>query len=142
MGRILAIDYGRKRTGLAVSDPLRMIAGGLETVATAQLSAWLRHYLTLEEVECIIVGAPLLLDGSASETMTQYVLPFVRRLEKAYPAVQVTLVDERFTSKMAARAMVDGGMKKKDRRNKANTDKLSAVILLQGYLDGRTAGQM
>jgi putative Holliday junction resolvase len=135
MGRILAIDYGRKRTGLAVTDPQQIIASGLPTVATDQLNEWLRRYIATEPVERIIVGEPVHLDGSASETMTRYVAPFVNRLKKHFPEMEVVLVDERFTSKMAVRAMIDGGMKKKERRNKANIDKLSATILLQGYLE-------
>ncbi|MDR2038408.1 MAG: Holliday junction resolvase RuvX [Bacteroidales bacterium] len=135
MGRILAIDYGRKRTGLAVTDPLQIIAGGLETVSTEKILDWLAAYLSREQVDTIIVGCPTMLDGSVSDTMTQYVTPFINRLTKRFPHMKVVLVDERFTSKLAVRAMIEGGMKKKDRENKANVDKLSATILLQGYLD-------
>jgi putative Holliday junction resolvase len=135
LGRILAIDYGLKRTGLAVTDPLQIIAGGLETVATSRLLAWLQQYMEREPVERIIVGIPLHLDGSASDTMKRYVLPFVQRLKKDFPATDIVTADERFTSKMAVRAMVDGGMKKKDRGDRGNIDKLSATILLQGYLE-------
>ncbi|MDR2848157.1 MAG: Holliday junction resolvase RuvX [Bacteroidales bacterium] len=135
MGRILAIDYGRKRTGLAATDPLKMIACALETVPTAQLMDWLQLYLSREPVERIIVGEPLHLNGNVSDTMTQFVAPFVNRLRKSFPDKEITLVDERFTSKLAAMAMLEGGMKKKERQVKANMDKLSATILLQGYLE-------
>ncbi len=135
MGRIIAVDYGRKRTGLAVTDPLQMIAGGLETVAADQTVAWLERYTTKENVECIVVGCPTMLDGSESDTMIKYVLPFVNRLKKVFPNIRIDMFDERYTSKLAVRAMPEGGMKKKDRRNKANIDKISATILLQYYLE-------
>jgi putative Holliday junction resolvase len=135
LGRILAVDYGVKRTGLAVTDPLQIIAGSLETVETAQLSVWLKQYVGRELVERIIVGVPLHLDGSVSKTMKQHVLPFIQQLRKDFPEVDIVPVDERFTSKMAVRAMTEGGMKKKDRAVRGNVDKLSATILLQGYLE-------
>ena len=135
MARIIGIDYGRKRTGIAVTDPLQMIAGGLETVATDEVEVWLERYMTGETVERIVVGCPMMLDGSASDTMTRYVQPFVNRLKKKFPAILIDILDERFTSKLAVRAMIDGGMKKKYRRDKANIDKISATILLQGYLE-------
>ncbi|MDR0814930.1 MAG: Holliday junction resolvase RuvX [Bacteroidales bacterium] len=135
MERILAIDYGQKRTGIAVTDPLQMIASALETVPTAQLMDWLRQYMSREPVERIIVGEPVHLNGNVSDTMTQFVTPFVNRLRKSFPDKEVILVDERFTSKLAAMAMLEGGMKKKERQEKANLDKLSATILLQGYLE-------
>ena len=137
MGRIMAIDYGRKRTGVAVTDPLQTIAGGLETVATGEVFLWLERYIANEKVECIVIGSPTLLDGSDSETMTKYVVPFVNRLKNLFPDITIDMLDERFTSKLAFRAMIDGGMKKKDRRNKANIDKVSATILLQDYLEAR-----
>ncbi|MDR1666620.1 MAG: Holliday junction resolvase RuvX [Bacteroidales bacterium] len=135
MGRILAIDYGRKRTGLAVTDTLQIIAGPLETVPTEQLTEWLKRYVAREAVERIIVGNPVLLNGNVSSMTKQYVAPFIRRLKTDYPDIEVIAADERFTSKMAVQAMLEGGMKKKDRRNKSNIDKLSAAILLQGYLE-------
>ena len=135
MGRIICFDYGRKRTGIAVTDPLKMIANGLETVASGEVEQWLEKYVTTEPVERILVGCPTMLDGSESDTMTQYVQPFINRLKKKFPVIEIETVDERYTSKLAVRAMIDGGMKKKDRRNKANIDKLSATILLQGYLE-------
>jgi len=136
MSRILGIDYGRKRTGIAVTDPLQMIAGGLETVASCKLEQWLEQYMTVEPVERIVMGCPTMLDGSESDTMTRYVQPVINRLKKKFPNIVIETLDERYTSKMAVRAMIDGGMKKKDRRNKANIDKISATILLQGYLEG------
>ena len=135
MGRIIGIDYGRKRTGIAVTDPLQMIAGGLETVASSDVESWLERYMSDEPVERIVVGCPTMLDGSESDTMTQYVQPFINRLKKKFPGIEIETVDERYTSKMAVRAMIDGGMKKKDRREKSNIDKISATILLQGYLE-------
>jgi len=136
MGRIMGIDYGRKRTGIAVTDPLQMIAGGLETVASGEVEKWLERYMTVEPVERIVVGCPTMPDGTESDTMTRYVQPFINRLKKKFPNIAIDTLDERYTSKLAVRAMIDGGMKKKDRRNKANIDKISATILLQGYLEG------
>jgi len=135
MGRIMGIDYGRKRTGIAVTDPLQMIAGGLETVASGEVVKWLERYMVVEPVERIVVGCPTMPDGSESDTMTHYVKPFVNRLKNTFPNIAIDTLDERYTSKLAVRAMIDGGMKKKDRRNKANIDKLSATILLQSYLE-------
>ena len=136
MSRIIGIDYGRKRTGIAVTDPLQMIAGGLGTVASGEVEQWLERYMAVETVERIVVGCPTMLDGSESDTMTRYVQPFVCRLKSKFPNIVIDTLDERYTSKLAVRAMIDGGMKKKDRRNKANIDKLSATILLQSYLEG------
>jgi len=135
MGRIVGIDYGRKRTGISVTDPLHIIAGGLETVATGEVEKWLERYIAAEPVERIVVGCPATLDGSESDTMTRYIRPFVNRLKNKFPELTIEMYDERYTSKLAVRAMVDGGMKKKDRRDKANIDKISATILLQEYLE-------
>jgi len=135
MGRIVGIDYGCKRTGIAVTDPLHIIASGLDTIASTEVEKWLERYIAAEPVERIVVGCPTMLDGSESDTMTRYVRPFVNRLEKKFSGMIIDMLDERFTSKMAVRAMVDGGMKKKNRRDKANIDKLSATILLQSYLE-------
>lgn len=135
MGRIIGIDYGRKRAGIAVTDPLQMIAGGLETVASGEVEKWLDGYMSGEAVERIVVGCPTMLDGSESDTLIRYVRPFVNRLKKKFPDKTIDTPDERYTSKLAVRAMIDGGMKRKDRRNKANIDKLSAAILLQEYLE-------
>lgn len=134
MGRILAIDYGLRRTGVAVSDPLRIIAGGLETVPTAQLKGWLAQYLARESVDIIVVGKPTQMDGSPSQSWAA-IEPFVEWLRKAYPACRVVLHDERFTSVIAHRAMIDGGMKKMARRDKAVVDKISATIILQSFMD-------
>jgi len=134
MSRIMAVDFGRKRTGLAVTDPLQMIANGLETVATFSIWEYLESYMTREKVETIVVGYPRNLNNQPSESV-QYINPFIRKLKKKYPEVNVTTMDERFTSKLAMQAMIDGGMKKSDRRNKAMVDKLSAVIILQSYLE-------
>ena len=142
MGRIIGIDYGGKRTGIAVTDPLQMIAGGLETIASHEVEKWLEHYVSKENVERIVVGYPVMLDGSESETIIRYIRPFVNRLTKIFPGIIIDIIDERYTSKLAVRAMVDGGMKKKDRRDKTNIDKLSATILLQDYLERQRMNNM
>ncbi len=135
MSRILAIDYGKKRTGLAVSDPLRIIASGLTTVDTEQLVYYMKQYFAKEEVSEILLGYPRNLDGSETD-ITKKVEKFHGQLQKLFPDKKVQLVDERFTSKMAFQSMIDSGLKKKDRQNKALIDEISATILLQGYLDG------
>ena len=136
MGRIIAIDYGTKRTGVAVSDPLRMIAGGLDTVPTAQLTDWLARYMATEPVDIIVVGRPTRTDGSPSDTLAA-TEALVGKLQKSYPDKVVTMFDERFTSVLAHRAMLDGGMKKMQRRDKAVVDKISATILLQDFMESR-----
>lgn len=136
MGRILAIDYGRKRTGIAVTDPLRIIATALETVATDDLQTFLKAYTQKESVDEFVIGMPKTMRNEDSETA-----PFVRKcieeLKKNYPNKPIHEVDERFTSSMAQRAMIEGGMKKKDRQEKGNVDKISAVIILQSFLESR-----
>lgn len=134
MGRLLAIDYGTKRTGLAVSDTLKIIANGLDTVPTHNLFDYLKSYLEKEDVECIVVGLPKQMNNEYSENM-KYIRPFVNKLQKLYPGIKVEYYDERFTSSLAQRAMIDGGLKKKDRQNKALVDEISAVIILQGYME-------
>ncbi len=134
MGRILSIDYGTKRTGIAVSDPLRLIAGGLETVDTRQLERWLAQYMTREEVSTIVVGKPMQPNGEPSDTW-RFVEPLVRRLKAAYPDKEVTLYDERFTSVLANRAIRESGIGKMARRDKALVDKVSATIILQDYME-------
>jgi putative Holliday junction resolvase len=134
MGRILAIDYGQKRTGLAVTDPLKIIANGLTTVPTAQLEAFILDYVKREEVERIVVGLPRQNSGEYSENMKR-ITPFVNRLKKVLPDTPVEMVDERFTSVLAHRAMLDAGLKKKDRQNKALVDEISACIILQTYME-------
>ena len=136
MARLLSIDYGKKRTGLAVSDPLQIIANGLSTVETSKLYEFLADYLQKEEVERIIVGLPKQMNNEPSENMKR-VEPFVNRLKKIYPHIPVEYYDERFTSKMAHQAMIDGGLKKKERQNKELVDEISATIILQGYMESR-----
>ena len=136
MARILAIDYGKKRTGLAVTDELQIIASALETVQTEKLINFLHEYFKKENVESIVLGMPLHLDQSETDA-TSLVLKFKDQLSKLYPEKEIFTVDERFTSRMAVDTMVRGGMKKKDRRNKSNIDKISAVIILQSFMDSR-----
>lgn len=133
MARIMAIDYGKKRTGLAVTDPLQLIASGLTTIPTHNLIPYLKKYLSEEQVELILIGEPKNLDGGATDA-TALVTECVRILQKNFPELPVRKVDERFTSKLAVRAMIDSGLKKKDRQNKALVDEISATIILQEYL--------
>lgn len=141
MGRILAIDYGTKRTGVAVSDPERIIAGGLETVPTPRLMAWLEKYIACESVDIVVVGRPLKTDGSASDTLAE-AASLAGRIAGKFPGVKVTMFDERFTSVLAHRAMIDGGMKRMQRRDKAAVDRISATILLQGFMESRLYREM
>lgn len=141
MGRILAIDYGTKRTGIAVSDPQRIIAGGLDTVPTHGLEAWLGQYLAREAVDIIVIGKPVRVDNSPSDTFAA-AARLAERLTEQYPAVRVVMFDERFTSVLAHRAMLDGGMKKMQRRDKAVVDKISATILLQDFMESRLLADM
>jgi putative Holliday junction resolvase len=135
MGRILAIDFGTKRTGIAVTDPLKMLANPLEMVETHKLIDFLTYYFIKEEVETIVLGFPKHLDGNPNE-MTPKVLSLKDRLSKLFPDKKLVLVDERFTSKMAMQSMIAMGSKKKDRIEKAgNLDKVSAAIILQSYLE-------
>jgi putative holliday junction resolvase len=133
MSRILAIDYGLKRTGLAVTDPLQIIANGLTTIESPKLIDFLKNYFGKEDVEMIIIGEPKNWDDTDTHA-TPLVKKIVERLKKEFPQMPVTLVDERFTSKMASRAMIEMGMKKKQRRNKALVDEIAATIMLQEYL--------
>lgn len=133
MGRIMAIDYGKVRTGLAVTDPVRIIATALTTVETPTLLKYLKEYCAREEVDTFVVGMAKHMDGSPSESM-QLIEPFVERLKAAFPDKEVARIDERFTSKMAFQAMIDSGMKKKDRRDKGTIDKIAATIMLQDYM--------
>lgn len=134
MGRILAIDIGKKRTGLAVTDPLRITANGLETVATATLLTFLEQYISKEAVDIIVIGYPTQMDGSESESI-QYIRPIEKKIREKYPAIELVFADERFTSILAHKAMLDGGLKKKARQDKALVDKISATIILQSYLE-------
>jgi putative holliday junction resolvase len=134
MARIIAIDYGRKRTGIAVTDPLKMIASGLATVDTEKLIWFLKDYFSKEPVELILLGDPKRLDGTDND-ITPRVDKLFSQLQKLFPDIPSKKVDERFTSKMAFQTMIDSGLKKKERQNKALIDEISATILLQGYLD-------
>jgi putative Holliday junction resolvase len=136
MGRILAVDYGKKRTGLAVTDSLRIIATPLDTVPSKELIAFLKKYVTNETVDEFVVGMPKTLLNEDSE-IAPLVRLFVEELKKAFPGKPVHLADERFTSRMAQQAMIDGGMKKKDRQIKGNVDKISATIILQSFMASR-----
>lgn len=133
MGRIMGIDYGRKRTGVAVSDPLQIVAGNLATVPTHTLMQFIKDYIAHEPLDRIVVGKPTQLNGEPSESM-KYITPFVNRLKKELPDVPVVMYDERFTSTIAHQAMIDGGMKKSDRRDKSRVDAIAATIILNDYL--------
>lgn len=137
MGRIVAIDYGTKRVGLAATDVLQIIANPLETVHAKDVLAYLKAYVQREPVEAFVLGMPRRLSGEDTQA-TQHVVGFHRTLQKAFPGIPVHLVDERFTSKMAQAAMLAGGLKKKDRQDKATVDRVSAAIILQSYLESRT----
>ena len=134
MNRIIGIDFGRKRTGLAVSDPLMVFATALDTVHSANIIDYLQKYAQTETIIRFVVGYPMNLDNTPSEAARD-VDAFLNLLKKKFPGIPVTLEDERFTSVLAHRAMIDGGMKKMDRREKAAVDKISAAIILQTYLD-------
>ena len=134
MARIMALDYGKKRTGIAVTDPLQMIASPLATIETAELYTYLKEYIDKEAVEKIIIGLPLNLDGTDTDA-TAAVRHNVRRLRNSFPTIIIETVDEQFTSKSASRAMVEMGMKKKARQEKGNIDKMAAALMLQQYLE-------
>lgn len=134
MGRLIAIDYGTKRTGLAVSDPQKIIATGLTTVLTHTLFDYLKDYFNREKIEEIIIGIPKKMNNEASDNMKN-VKTFASKLTTLYPNIPIVLYDERFTSVLAHRAMLDGGLKKKDRQNKALVDEISATIILQDYME-------
>lgn len=134
MGRVLAIDYGRKRVGIAVTDPLKMIANNLTTVRAHDIFDFLKNYFEQEDVEKVVIGYPKTLNNEPSESLN-YINPFLKRFQKVFPQMEIELVDERFTSKMAFQAMIDGGVKKMARRNKAMIDAVSATIILQSYLE-------
>jgi putative Holliday junction resolvase len=136
MGRILAIDYGRKRSGVAVTDPLQIIAGNLATVPTHTLMQFIKDYIAREQVDRIVIGQPSQLNGQPSESM-KYITPFVNRLKGELPDMPIVMYDERFTSAIAHQAMIDGGMKKSDRRDKSRVDAIAATIILNDYLQSR-----
>ncbi|MEO1031766.1 MAG: Holliday junction resolvase RuvX [Bacteroidota bacterium] len=137
MGRILAIDYGTKRTGLAVTDELQIIASGLTTVATKDLLQFLKDYVASENVEKFVVGEPKQMDNTASESEV-HIQKFLEQLTKVIPHIPIERVDERFTSKMAFQTMIDSGLKKKQRQNKALIDEISATLILQSYLSKKS----
>lgn len=136
MGRILAIDYGTKRTGIAVTDEMQIIASGLTTVDTRDLLQFIENYVSTEKVDKFVVGLPKQMDNTASESEV-YIKKFLEKLSKAIPHIPVDRVDERFTSKMAFQTMLDSGLKKKQRQNKALIDEISATLILQSYLSSR-----
>lgn len=133
MGRILALDFGQKRTGIAVTDELKIIASGLTTVKTEELIPFLQSYVQSEPVELIVIGLPKQLNNKPSESEV-FIIPFLEHLKKAFPELPVKRIDERFTSKMAFQTMIDSGLSKKKRKNKALVDEISATIILQSYL--------
>ena len=137
MGRILAIDYGRKRVGIAVTDQLQMIAGGLTTVHSRDVIPFLKDYCSREEVDCIVVGEPFDMQNNASDA-SRFIDPFVKHLRKQLPGITVERLDERFTSQMAMQTMITAGLKKKARQDKALIDTISATIILQSYLERRS----
>ena len=136
MGRILALDYGRKRTGVAVTDPLKIIASSLPTLETGEVLPFLKSYHLENSIERIVIGEPRQMNNAASESMV-FIEAFLKELKVSLPDIPVSLVDERFTSKLAVQAMVMGGVKKKDRQDKARIDQVSAVIILQSYLESK-----
>lgn len=136
MGRIIGIDYGSKRIGLAVTDPLQIFATPLDTVETAKFYDFIGNYLKNEVIDAFVVGYPVRMNNKPSESVNQ-INPFIRKLEKTFPGKHIHLADERFTSQMALRTMIDGGVKKSDRRDKTLVDKISAAIILQSFLDQR-----
>ncbi len=137
MGRILGIDYGTKRIGLAVTDPLQIFASPLATIHPSEFDAFIERYQESESIDEFVIGYPVRMNNDPSEVV-KHIDPFIRKLRKQYPEKQVHKVDERFTSQMAFRAMIDGGLKKKDRQNKQMVDRISASLILQSFLDKRT----
>ncbi len=137
MGRIMAIDYGRKRTGLAVTDEARIIANGLTTVPSHEAIPFIKSYVAREPVDIFVVGEPRRMNNQPSEAL-QYIIPFVDKLRKTFPGIPVEMMDERFTSKMAFQTMIDAGLGKKDRQNKELVDTISATIILQSYMEYRS----
>jgi putative Holliday junction resolvase len=140
MARILAIDYGTRRTGLAVTDPEQRIANGLVTLPTHQLLAYLKDYLEKETVECVVIGDPKKMDNTPSSA-AKAVADFIKKLTAVFPELKIITADERFTSRMAFQTMIDSGLKKKDRRDKEMIDMISATIILQSYLESRESGK-
>lgn len=139
MGRILALDYGKKRVGVAVTDPLKISANGLKTVETRNIKDFLTDYLNKEVIECLVVGYPTQMNYQVSEA-ENYIRPFIEWFTKMYPEIRIARVDERFTSQIAGKTMIDGGVRKMARRDKALVDKISAVIILQSFLERPSYG--
>jgi len=137
MGRILGIDYGSKRIGLAVTDPLQIFASPLITVNPVEFDNYIKDYLKTNEVDAFVIGYPVQMNNQPS-TSVVYINPFIKKLKRTYPEKHIYLADERFTSQMAFRTMIDGGVKKKDRKDKSMVDKISAAIILQSFLDKRS----
>jgi len=137
MGRIIGVDYGLKRIGLAVTDPLQIFASPLTTVSPAEFDNFIIDYLKKNEVDAFVIGYPVQMNNKPSESVIQ-INPFIKKLKKTYPDKHIHLADERFTSQMAIRTMIDGGVKKKDRQDKSMVDKISASIILQSFLDTRS----
>jgi len=135
LGRIVALDIGRKRTGIAMTDPLRIIASPLETIPTHKVIDYLTGLFLKENIDILVVGYPRQMNNTPSEAVN-YIKPVINSIKKRFPEMPIELVDERFTSKMALQVMIDGGMKKKDRQVKSNVDKISAAIILQSYMEG------
>jgi putative holliday junction resolvase len=136
MGRIVGIDYGRKRIGLAITDPLQIFASPLNTVSPAEFDNYIATYLKTEVIEAFVIGYPVQMNNEPSESI-RYINPFIKKLKKTYPEKTIHLIDERFTSRMALDTMIAGGVRKKDRQDKSLVDKISASIILQSYLDSR-----
>jgi putative holliday junction resolvase len=137
MGRIIGIDYGKKRIGLAVTDPLQIFASPLDTVNPEGFFAFIENYLKQETIDAFVIGYPVQMNNKPSESVNQ-INPFIKKLRNTFPGKQIHLVDERFTSQMAFQTMIDGGVRKKDRRDKSLVDKISASIILQSFLDNRS----
>jgi putative Holliday junction resolvase len=137
MGRVLALDYGSKRVGVAVTDPLKITANGLKTVGTRDIKEFISGYLKEEQIDCLLVGQPMQMNYRVSDA-EKYIKPFLKWFKEKYPDIRIERIDERYTSKIAEKAMIEGGIGKMARRDKALTDKISAVIILQSYLESKT----
>jgi putative Holliday junction resolvase len=137
MGRILGIDYGKKRIGIAITDPLKIFASPLNTIAAQEFDNFIDGFLKTEIVDAFVIGYPVKMNNQPSESVN-YINPFIKKLKKRFPEKEIFLVDERFTSQMAFKTMIDGGVKKSERQNKSMVDKISASIILQSFLDNRS----
>jgi putative Holliday junction resolvase len=137
MSRIIGIDYGSKRIGLAVTDPLQIFASPLTTVSPAEFDNFIKGYIKTDTIDAFVIGYPVQMNNQPSASVS-YINPFIKKLKKEYPEIHIYLADERFTSQMALRTMIDGGVKKKDRQDKSMVDKISASIILQSFLDNRS----